>query len=57
MTNLTNSALENLFDSTLVAAQQPQWPDKSALDEAVAELKDLEAELITKSAPLDFFIG
>ena len=39
MTNLTNSALENLFDSTLVAAQQPQWPDKSALDQAVAELK------------------
>ena len=39
MTNLTNSALENLFDSNLVAAQQPQWPDKSALDKAVAELK------------------
>ena len=26
-------------------------------DEGVNDIKDLEAELMTKSAPLDFFIG
>ena len=33
------TSLDNLFDSSLVAAQQPQWPDKGALERALAELR------------------
>ena len=43
MTNLTNTALENLFDSNLVAAQQPQWPDKSALDRSEEHTSELQS--------------
>ncbi len=30
-----------IFNSSLVAAQQPNWPDQSAVKEAVAELESL----------------
>ena len=33
------TSLDTLFNESLIAAQQPAWPDKSALDKAVAELK------------------
>lgn len=35
------TSLETLFDEKLVAAQQPNWPDKAALQAAVTELKAL----------------
>ena len=34
-----NSKLDQLFDATLPVAQQPEWPDKKALADAVATLK------------------
>lgn len=37
-TNSINK-IDKLFDSTLVAAQQPQWPDQNALTDAVKTLK------------------
>ncbi|NDB49866.1 MAG: cation acetate symporter, partial [Actinobacteria bacterium] len=37
--------LETLFDKSLKAAQQPEWPDISKLDAAVKELKALERRL------------
>ncbi|NDE48544.1 MAG: 3-deoxy-7-phosphoheptulonate synthase class II, partial [Actinobacteria bacterium] len=33
--------LETLFDKSLKAAQQPEWPDISKLEAAVKELKAL----------------
>jgi len=39
MASSTNTSLDNLFDSALVAAQQPQWPNSAALEAAVTELK------------------
>ena len=30
---------DSIFDSSLVAAQQPTWPDTAAVKEAVAELE------------------
>ena len=47
----SSSQLDNLFDPTLVAAQQPQWPggkDGAPLAKAVAELR---------SFPHLFFLG
>jgi 3-deoxy-7-phosphoheptulonate synthase len=44
MTMNSSSQLDNLFDSTLVAAQQPNWPggkDGAPLAKAVADLKAL----------------
>ena len=35
------ASLENLFDESLKAAQQPEWPDKAKLEIAVKELKAL----------------
>ena len=35
------SPIESLFDSSLVAAQQPNWPDKAKLEGAVKELRTL----------------
>ena len=35
------SPIESLFDETLVAAQQPNWPDKTKLESAVKELRAL----------------
>lgn len=35
------SPIESLFDGTLVAAQQPNWPDKTKLESAVKELRAL----------------
>jgi 3-deoxy-7-phosphoheptulonate synthase len=37
----SNAAIETLFDSTLPAAQQPRWPDSTALTNATTELKTL----------------
>ena len=34
-----NSKLDQLFDAALPVAQQPEWPDKKALADAVATLK------------------
>lgn len=34
-------SLEGLFDETLTAAQQPNWPDRKRLSAAVSELKSL----------------
>ncbi len=36
-----SAQIESLFDSSLHAAQQPQWPDRAKLDLAVKELKSL----------------
>jgi hypothetical protein len=33
----TPASLESLFDDSLEAAQQPEWPDKTKLDLAVKE--------------------
>jgi 3-deoxy-7-phosphoheptulonate synthase len=33
--------IDALFDSTLSAAQQPSWPDQSALESAVSQLRSL----------------
>ncbi len=42
MTTGNNSAqIDQLFDASLSAAQQPTWPDKGAVDRAVAELRAL----------------
>jgi len=35
------SPIESLFDRSLVAAQQPNWPDKARLEGAVKELRTL----------------
>jgi 3-deoxy-7-phosphoheptulonate synthase len=35
------SPIESLFDASLVAAQQPNWPDKTKLESAVRELRAL----------------
>jgi 3-deoxy-7-phosphoheptulonate synthase len=37
----TPAPIETLFDNSLKAAQQPEWPDKAKLDHAVRELKAL----------------
>jgi 3-deoxy-7-phosphoheptulonate synthase len=37
----TPVSLESLFDDSLEAAQQPEWPDRTKLDLAVKELKAL----------------
>lgn len=37
----SNAAIETLFDSSLSAAQQPAWPDSTALIKATSELKTL----------------
>lgn len=37
----TPAPIETLFDNSLKAAQQPEWPDKAKLDHAVKELKAL----------------
>ena len=37
----SNAAIETLFDSSLPAAQQPAWPDSTALINATSELKTL----------------
>ncbi len=37
----SNAAIETLFDSSLPAAQQPSWPDSTALIKATSELKTL----------------
>lgn len=37
----TPAPIETLFDNSLEAAQQPEWPDKAKLDHAVKELKTL----------------
>ena len=34
-------SIDSVFTPGLVAAQQPQWPDKSELDNAVSTLKKL----------------
>ena len=34
-----NSKIDQLFDAALPVAQQPEWPDKKALADAVATLK------------------
>jgi 3-deoxy-7-phosphoheptulonate synthase len=34
-------SIDQLFDASLKAAQQPAWPDQIALERAVAELKSL----------------
>ncbi|MFM8502637.1 MAG: class II 3-deoxy-7-phosphoheptulonate synthase [Actinomycetota bacterium] len=35
------SPIESLFDASLVAAQQPNWPDRTKLESAVKELRAL----------------
>ncbi len=35
------SPIESLFDTSLVAAQQPNWPDKVKLESAIKELRTL----------------
>lgn len=35
------SPIESLFDASLVAAQQPNWPDRTKLESAVTELRAL----------------
>ncbi|MFM7873915.1 MAG: 3-deoxy-7-phosphoheptulonate synthase, partial [Actinomycetota bacterium] len=37
----SSTSLDSLFNASLVAAQQPAWPDRGALEKAVAELKSL----------------
>jgi 3-deoxy-7-phosphoheptulonate synthase len=34
-------SIDALFNKSLIAAQQPAWPDSAALEKAVAELKSL----------------
>ena len=36
-----SATIESLFDEKLVAAQQPEWPDRSKLEAAVKELRAL----------------
>ena len=38
---MTFSKIDNLFNETLVAHQQPEWPDKAKLTEVVQELRQL----------------
>ena len=39
--NNSSSKLESLFDSSLVAAQQPNWPDREHLGRVVQQLRKL----------------
>ena len=38
---MTSPQIEKLFDESLIAQQQPEWPDKAKLSEVVHELRQL----------------